>query len=387
MTSLKIKYSEIGPLLFMAMCIILYAIPDNIQLPFRLLVFMGLIGTYLKANKHSMPLVQFLIVIIAGFIVLSKIYIKTFDTSLLMVFLSIIPIMNIDTYTSFSQKQIRVLRYVIYFLCCTIIGQLMIYRYEGRPNLSYEINQSGSYLFLFFLLCDLLKIRLGKLLVICASFLLLSRLLILSILVFYIVRFINKHAEKLIIWLTYFKTVILANIFIILFSFLFLFVFAGEAVSGSSDDASRLTNMVDGSNMVRFKMNADVIMSLFDGNRALLYKGYGDMTTNPDYLDDFLLMPHNELIKGIAQFGLIVMLFFFFVSLKYYSQYINRKTMVYFIPIVLYTLILWVRFTIIPSFEMIFILFILKLKSDENCLYYNRHYKLCWHGKSCNRSR
>ena len=333
-----------------------------------------------------MPIIQFLILCITAFIVLSKIIIGTFDTSLLMVFLSIIPIMNIDTYASFSQKQIHVLRYIIYFLCIAIVGQLLIYRYEGRPNLSYEINQSGSYLFLFFLLCDLLKIRLGKLLVICASFLLLSRLLILSILVFYIVRFINKHVEKLIIWLTYFKTVILANVFVVLFSFVFLFVYAGETVSGSPDDVSRLTNMVDGSNMVRFKMNADVIVSLFNGNQALLYKGYGDMTTNTEYLDDFLLMPHNELIKGIAQFGLIVMLFFFFVSLKYYSQYINKETIVYFIPIVLYTLILWVRFTIIPSFEMIFILFILKLKSNENSLYYNRHYKLCWHRKSCDRS-
>lgn len=332
-----------------------------------------------------MPVIQFLIFCITAFIVLSKIVIGTFDTSLLMVFLSIIPIMNIDTYTSFSQRQMRVLRYIIYFLCFAIVGQLLIYRYEGRPNLSYEINQSGSYLFLFFLLCDLLKIRIGKLLVIFSSFLLLSRLLVLSIIVFYIVRFINKHAAKLISWLTYSKAVIFANIFIVLFSFAFLFVFAGETVSGSSDDASRLTNVVDGSNMVRFKMNVDIVMNLINGNESLLYRGYGDMTTNPEYLDDFLIMPHNELIKGIAQFGLVVMLFFFIVSKKYYSQYVNQKTLEYFIPIVLYTLILWVRFTIIPSFEMIFILFILKLKADENNFYHNRHYKLCWHGKSCDR--
>lgn len=387
MTSLKIKYSGIGPLLFMAMCIILYAIPDNIQLPFRLLVFMGLIGTYLKANKHSMPLIQFLIVIIAGFIVLSKIYIKTFDTSLLMVFLSIIPIMNIDTYTSFSQKQIHVLRYIIYFLCFTIVGQLLIYRYEGRPNLSYEINQSGSYLFLFFLLCDLLKIRLGKLLVICASFLLLSRLLILSIATFYFITIANKCFPRILRWFTYTKLILLANICIVLFSFVFLLIFARDEISSTADDVSRLTNVVDTSNFIRFKINTDIILGLFSGDPDLLYKGYGDITANPKYLETRLLMPHNELIKGIAQFGLLVTIFFFLVSRKYISQYVNSKTISYFVPIVLYTLILWVRFTIIPSFEMIFILFILKLKSDENCLYYNRHYKLCWHGKSCNRSR
>lgn len=374
-----------GGWLFLLMCIVLYAIPDSIQLPFRLLVFIGLIGSYLKANRFRMPFIQFFIVIIAGFIVLSKIYIRTFDTSLLMVFLAIIPVMNVDKYFDFSTKQIRYLRGIIYFLCFTVVAQLMIFRYQGRPNLSYEINQSGSYLFLFFLLCDVLKIRIGKLLVIFSSFLLLSRLLVLSIIVFYIVRFINKHAAKLISWLTYSKAVIFANIFIVLFSFAFLFVFAGETVSGSSDDASRLTNVVDGSNMVRFKMNVDIVMNLINGNESLLYRGYGDMTTNPEYLDDFLIMPHNELIKGIAQFGLVVMLFFFIVSKKYYSQYVNQKTLEYFIPIVLYTLILWVRFTIIPSFEMIFILFILKLKADENNFYHNRHYKLCWHGKSCDR--
>ena len=371
MTSFKIKYSEIGPLLFMAMCVILYAIPDDIQLPFRLLVFMGLIGTYLKVNKHSMPLVQFLIVIVAGFIVLYKIFISTFDTSLLMVFLSIIPIMNIDTYTSFSQKQIRVLKYIIYFLCFTIVGQLLIYRYEGRPNLSYEINQSGSYLFLFFLLCDLLKIRLGKLLVICASFLLLSRLLILAIATFYIITIVNRCFPKILQWLTYTKLILLANTCIVLFSFVFLLIFARDEISSTADDVSRLTNVVDTSNFIRFKINTDIILGLFSGDPDLLYKGYGDITANPKYLETRLLMPHNELIKAIAQFGLLVTIFFFLVSRKYISQYVNSKTISYFIPIVLYTLILWVRFTIIPSFEMIFILFILKLKSDENCLYYN----------------
>ena len=82
--ALKIKYSDVGPLLFMGMCIVLYSIPDNVQLPFRLLIFLGLIGGFLKMNEFRMPLIQFLVVIIAGFIVLFKLYIKTFDTSLLI---------------------------------------------------------------------------------------------------------------------------------------------------------------------------------------------------------------------------------------------------------------------------------------------------------------
>lgn len=385
--ALKIKYSDVGPLLFMGMCIVLYSIPDNVQLPFRLLIFLGLIGGYLNNKSLHMPVIQFLIFCITAFIVLSKIVIGTFDTSLLMVFLSIIPIMNIDTYTSFSQKQIRVLKYIIYFLCFTIVGQLLIYRYEGRPNLSYEINQSGSYLFLFFLLCDLFKIRLGKLLVICASLLLLSRLLILAIVTFYIITIVNRFSPKILQWLTYTKLILLANTCIVLFSFVFLLIFARDEISSTADDVSRLTNVVDTSNFIRFKINTDIILGLFSGDPDLLYKGYGDITVNPKYLETRLLMPHNEMIKAIAQFGFLVTIFFFIVSRKYISQYVNSKTISYFVPIVLYTLILWVRFTIIPSFEMIFILFILKLKSDENSLYYNRHYKLCWHGKSCNRSR
>lgn len=384
--ALKIKYSDIGPLLFMGMCIVLYSIPDKIQLPFRLLIFLGLIGGYLNNKSLHMPVIQFLIFCITAFIVLSKIAIGTFDTSLLMVFLSIIPIMNIDTYTSFSQKQIRVLRYIIYFLCFTIVCQLLIYRYEGRPNLSYEINQSGSYLFLFFLLCDLLKIRLGKLLVICASFLLLSRLLILAIATFYFIKITNKYIAKILRWFTYTRLILLANICIVAFSFIFFLIFTRDEISSTTDDASRLTNVVDSSNFIRFKINVDIILGLLTGNHNLLYYGYGDMTTNPKYLESLTLMPHNELLKSIAQFGILVTFFFFLVSRKYISQYVNSKTISYFIPIVLYTLILWVRFTIIPSFEMIFILFILKLKSNENSVYYNRHYQLRWYGKSCNRS-
>ena len=383
--ALKIKYSDVGPLLFMGMCIVLYSIPDNVQLPFRLLIFLGLIGGYLNNKSLHMPVIQFLIFCITAFIVLSKIVIGTFDTSLLMVFLSIIPIMNIDTYTSFSQRQMRVLRYIIYFLCFAIVGQLLIYRYEGRPNLSYEINQSGSYLFLFFLLCDLFKIRLGKILVICASFLLLSRLLILAIATFYLITIVNKFFPKILRWFTYTKLILLANICIVLFSFVFFLIFTRDEISTTTNDASRLVNVVDGSNMLRFRINVNIIIDLFDGDRDLLYKGYGDMAINSQYVDRYILMPHNEMLKGGAQFGFIFMLFFFLVTRKYYSQYVNRKTLTYFIPIVLYTLILWVRFTIIPSFEMIFILFILKLKCDENNFCFYNHYKLCCYRKSGNK--
>lgn len=368
--ALKLKYNDLGPLLFIGICVVIYAIPDSIQLPFRLLIFMGLIGTYLWTNSFKMPLWQILVVCISFFIVLSKIYIGVFDTSILMVFLSVIPIMNIEKYVSFSSKHILWLKGTVYILCFAIIAQLMFYRYEGRPNLSYEINQSGSYLFLFFLLSDFLKIKLGKFLVICSSLLLLSRLLVLAIIVFYIVRFINKYIGGILKWLTYTKLVLIANIFIILFSFVFLVVFAGEAVSGSND-ASRLTNVVDGSNMLRFRINTQIVLDLLAGDHVLLYSGYGDMAIDPQYVAKYYLMPHNEILKSIAQFGFFVSLFFFFLSRKCISQYINRNTIVYFIPIVLYTLILWVRFTVVPSFEMIFILFLLNLKSNENSICHN----------------
>ena len=344
---------------------IIYAIPDFIQLPFRLILLLSLTGYYFYVNYARITFLQLFTIIFMVGMLLYKLAMHSFDFSLLMIFLSIIPIMSVKYYT-FTNQHIGLLRKWLYFFIITIIFQLMVYRYEGRPNLSYEINQSGSYLFLFFLLCDVLKFNFGKFVILIASFLLLSRLLILSIILFYVISFLQrKWMGTFINRLSYTRLIVLSNILIILFSFWFLVTFSGSALGGT-DSIERLTNVVDGSNYVRFKINTEIVLRLLTKDETLLFIGYGDLASSKDYLNDFDLMPHNELMKAIAQLGLLTTVFFFLISKKVFSSFIDKTTIVYFIPIVLYTLILWVRFTIVPSFEMVFILFIFLLKQQSS---------------------
>lgn len=364
---LRLKVRRFGIYFLISICAILYTIPDSVQLPFRVFLLLGVAGYYFYVNYGKVTYLQLIAIIIVVGIILYKLLVMNFDTSLLMIFLSIIPAMSMKHY-SFSNNDIRLLHKWLCFFSLTIIFQLMIYRYEGRPNLSYEINQSGSYLFLFFLLCDVTNFRLGKFIVCVSAFLLLSRLLILSIILFYLIKFLQKiFLGKLINRLSYTFLILISNFVIIAFSFWFVVEFGESALRGA-DDISRLTNVVDGSNFVRFKINTEVVLKLLNGDNNLIFNGFGDLASNKEYLNDFGLMPHNELIKSIAQTGLLTTLFFFFLSRKVMAPLINSNTIVYFIPIVLYTLILWVRFTIVPSFEMILILFIFSLKQQFTAL-------------------
>jgi len=95
-------------------------------------------------------------------------------------------------FITFKLNEIRRTNLVyIHTLCLiSIIIQFLIFSSkDGRPTLAYEINLSGAYLFLFFLFSDVLKLRHGKIAVICLSLLTLSRLLIFSIVLFYLVRY------------------------------------------------------------------------------------------------------------------------------------------------------------------------------------------------------
>jgi len=75
-------------------------------------------------------------------------------------------------------------------------------------------------------------------------------------------------------------------------------------------------------------------------------------------------MPHNELFDSIVEFGIIAVLFFSIFSLPVFQKYTNFNNIEFFLPVLLYTMILWVKFVLVPSFEMIFILFLLYLTKE-----------------------
>lgn len=338
---------------------ILFVIPVDIQMPFRVL-FLVLFNYLVVISMKVIPVSMVIIPLIIGLFIMLKLINGTFDTSLLILLLSTFPVyyFNKLDFHFFKEKR-KVIRSVIVFWLLAIIIQMLIFRYEGRPTLSYEINQSGSYLFIFYILSDINRQKLIKCIVCILSFLMLSRLLIVCIVLFELLKHL-KIVTKKSCFFTYNNIVILSFIFISIFSLCFFLNMSDNLVEGSND-ISRLTTFNDQSNFIRFKINSQVLVNLFTGNDpTLLNLGYGDVGKNMQYREIYFLMPHNEVFKGIVQFGIAFVIFCFFISRNAFHTLVNINSAYIFIPLVFYTLILWVRFTVLPSPEMIFILFVLK---------------------------
>lgn len=351
--------------LFLLTGTIIYSVPASVQMPFRVLSLL-FIDIFILYTCREIRIKSLFLFVVTAIYIVFKFKMGTFDTSLLILLLSVIPVCFFDkmnlTHTGITYRKIK---WALVFWLISIIIQMSFFRYNGRPTLSYEINQSGSYLFLFYLLSSVFGFNKWKIIIILLSLLLLSRLLIISIVLFEFIRvtkYVIKPLERLI---TYTKLMFLLNISIAIFSFWFIFNMNTDLIDGG-EGKERLVNLNDQSNFIRFKINATVVYNLFSGeDKRLLKDGYGDLGKNAEYREAYFLMPHNELLKGIAQFGIWFTLFCLFISRKGFSPLVNYHTVEYFIPIVVYTLILWVKFSSLPSLEMLFILFVLKYKLDD----------------------
>ncbi len=351
--------------LFLNLLILLFfAIPADVQTPFRVLLLFA-INIYVLSKCRNRIVYVFLIVV--GFLFsLYKNSVGTFDSSLMIVILSLGPIcfFRVISDNLIVSKSIRV---VCSFAIVCILVQLAIYRYNGRPNLSYEINQSASYLFLLFVLCDAIKYNFAKWLIMVLSFLLLSRLYFLCLLAFFAIRLVKSKIFKSSFKFPY--IVVLLSLNVITYTFSFWYVQnMRESVSDVSENSSRLQNINDTSNFLRFSINANVLLGIADGDSKMIYSGYGNLAEDKEYRENYRFMPHNEALKHIAQYGLLFTIFLLIVSSRYYKILANYHNLEYIFPIMLYTQFLWVKFTVIPSIEMIFIFYILSIRMKQRQL-------------------
>lgn len=342
--------------------VLFFWIPASIQVPFRVFIlFLFNIYAFGICKNKIKYLCPFVLV---TFFILYKIECGSFDNSLLMVLFSVSPILCFNS----VGDRLFVKRRIIYVSCIiAIIGaiiQLCIFRYNGRPTLSYEINHSGSFVFLLFLYCDYIGFKIGRVIVALFSLLLLSRLCILGILLVFIVRFIKYILLNQSFKVSYFIVIILLGVATSAFSIWYTLNMK-DSITATSDSSDRLKGVNDGSNYYRFMINSRVLMDIYDGNKKMLYEGYGDLAKDDDYSTSFGSQPHNELIKHTAQYGLLFTLFLMFISSRYYSKLICYNDLEYIVPIFIYAQILWVRYTIVPSLEMIFIFYLLTLKINK----------------------
>lgn len=364
-----IKSSYVGFLLFVSMLMVFFVLPDpeGLQKPFRVLMGLSLVIIYfaLLIKKEISRKTLWPILIGGGLIVLMVLR-GTLQTSFINAYMCLFGLLCIPQ-LFFELTPIRKtnLNY-IHVLCILsfLIQFLAFSSADGRPSLDYEINLSGAYLFLFFIYSDILKNKYGKLLVIGLSLLTLSRLLIFSLVIFFLVRFLKTRFKTRLQKINVTVIAITSYIAISLFSLWYVANIKAEIDYDKS--ISRIATLNDGSNELRFIANTLVLGTIYTAPfDAKVLFGFGPVENFINATKGSLIMPHNELFDSIVEFGIISVIFFALFSLPIFNKVTSYSNIEYLIPLLFYTLILWIRFLLIPSFEMLFILFLLNIVNER----------------------
>ncbi len=363
-----IRSGYVGFLVFVSMMIIFFILPnpEGLQKPFRVLLGLSFMVIYFALLiKKEISTKTLWPILIGGILVLTMVYRGTIQTSFINAYLCLFGLLILPT-LFFELTPIRQtnLTYIHVLCILSFIIQFLIFSSEdGRPRLAYEINLSGAYLFLFFLASDILNNKHGKLLVIMLSLFTLSRLLIFSMLLFYLIKFTKKFAKNWLQKQNALRIIIASYVFISFFSLWYAANIKSKIAYETG--ISRLTTLNDGSNELRFIANTLVMATIYTKPLdAKVLLGFGPVENFIKATKGSLIMPHNELFDSIVQFGLLTVLFFAFFSLPLFNKVTSFTNIEYLIPLLFYTLILWVRYLLVPSFEMLFILFLLYMAKE-----------------------
>lgn len=365
-----IKSGYVGFLIFVGMMIVFFILPDpeGLQKPFRIFLGLSFVIIYfaLLIKKEISPKTLWPVVI-GGALVGIMIFRGTIQTSFINAYLCLFGLLCMP-YLFFSLTPIRRtnLNYIHVICILSFLIQFLVFSSaDGRPSLAYEINLSGAYLFLFFISSDVLNHKHGKLLVIALSLFTLSRLLIFSMILFYLVRISKKYIKPWLDKLNATRLAIASYLIISIFSIWYVANVKSQIAYDTS--ISRIATLNDGSNELRFLANTlvlgTVVATPLD---AKVLFGFGPIENFINAPKGSQIMPHNELFDSIVQFGIITVIFFSLFSLPLFNKVTSYGNIEYLISILFYTLILWVRFLLVPSFEMLFILFLLYIAHERN---------------------
>lgn len=364
-----IKSGYLGFLIFVSMMIVFFILPDlpGLQKPFRILLGISFAVIYfaLLIKKEISPKTLWAVGI-GGILVILTIFRGTFQASFVNAYLCLFGLFCIPN-LFFNLTPIRKtnLNYIYVLSVISILIQFLVFSsVDGRPSLAYEINWSAAILFLFFLNSDILNYKYGKYLIIVLSLITISRLLIFSIIIFYLIRYFKIYFQSWLKKLSATSILFTGYIFIIFFSVWYVANIKAKIDKDSS--ISRMGKINDESNQLRFLTNTLAIGTIYTSpldTRVLL--GFGPVENYIKNTKGSLIMPHNELLDAIVEFGIITVIFFALFSMPIFNKVTSYSNIEYLIPLLFYTLILWVRFLIVPSFEMLFILFMLNIANKK----------------------
>ncbi|MCL6102017.1 MAG: hypothetical protein M1292_05920 [Bacteroidetes bacterium] len=364
-----IRSNYLGFLLFAFMMVIFFVIPgyEGVQKPFRIALCLSFPVIYFSLLIKKEISYRTLIPIVGATLLLAMMAFRgTLQSSFVNAWLCLFGLLSMKVlFFEPTKERKENLRYIHLLAVLSILLQFLIYSYQdGRPKLAYELNLSGAYLFLFFIAADILGNKWIKLLVIALSLLLLSRLLIFSIVIYFLVKYGKKYFAKVI---TKLNATWMALGGFVMISLLSLW-YTSNIRSNISYETGfhRIVNLNDGSNQLRFKANTLALGAIFNlPPEPQVLLGYGPVQ---NFLNakKTAIIPHNELLDSIIEFGLITVIFFSLFTLSAFNRLVSFANLEYFIPLLFYTLILWVRYLLVPSLEMLFVLFLLHFANEEN---------------------
>ena len=368
-----IKSGYVGFLIFVSMMIVFFVLPDlkGLQKPFRILLGLSFASIYfaLLIKKEISPKTLWPVVV-GGVLVVIMIFRGTFQAAIINAYLCLLGLLCFP-HLLFNLTPIRKinLNYIYVFCVFSILIQFIFFSsVDGRPSLAYQFNSSGAYLFLFFISSSVTKNKYIKILVIALSLYMRCRLLIYSILLFYIVRHFKKYFKS---WLEKLNASIIIISGFICISFFSLWYVANikSGLSSNATGSSRIVALNDDSNQIRFLINTLVIGTIYTNPLdAKVLFGFGPVENFVKSTQGAIVMPHNEMFDAIVEFGIVAAIFFALFSLPIFNKVASYDNIEYLLPILFHSLILYVRFLIVPSFEMLFILFILYLANEKSIL-------------------
>ena len=218
-----IKSHTLGFWLFAGMLIVFFVLPDpaGLQKPFR--IFLGLsfaviyCAMLIKGEISPKTLIP---ICLGGLAILMSMLRGTFQIPLVNSWLCLIGLLCLpQLFFELTPLRKTNLTYIFILAILSMLIQLLIIRTpDGRPSLTYQLNTAGAYLFLFFLFSDVIQNKYGKLFLIAISLLLLSRLLVFSILLFYLVRYLKSYFKIILEKLNAVTIILMGYSCIILFS-------------------------------------------------------------------------------------------------------------------------------------------------------------------------
>jgi len=202
---------------------------------------------------------------------------------------------------------------LLFFTMFILTIQLALNFNGKRFVLNYgDPNFSGGIVLLFFYIANKFKSLPSILFAVFVSFLLLSRNLVFSIILFYLVSVLTtKIRLKIPSFLSFFNLTIISAVASIAISFLFLTNVIEFKEAGG---ANRIITIADSGNFQRFSTNIALIMYWFQ-NPSHFFWGLGDFK---DIIKEFnRVTVHNSYLSLIAKYGI-----FFFVS---YTMFISSS--------------------------------------------------------------